>query len=100
MSEYTDDLAEMIDDLPVAYTIGATSYNGTLATIDTGNDLEEGGFLDDADAVMVGKKSDHTTVPSIGTKLTTDGKTFRITRITTTPGDSAEIRFHLVSAKR
>ena len=59
MSEYTDDIAEMIADWPVSYTIGAVTYTGTVATIDQGNDLTEGGFLDDVDAVLIGKKQDH-----------------------------------------
>ena len=64
MSEYTDDIAEMLADWPVSYTIGAVTYTGTVATIDQGNDLTEGGFLDDVDAVLIGKKQDHSTLPA------------------------------------
>tara|TARA_R110000824_G_scaffold400852_1_gene609554 strand:+ start:257 stop:571 length:315 start_codon:yes stop_codon:yes gene_type:complete len=99
MSEYTDDIAEMIADLPVTYIIGASTYTGTIGTLDKGNDLTEGGFLDDVDAVLIGKKSDHATPPAIGTKLLFTGGgefiNYRITRITTTPADNAEIRFAL-----
>ena len=99
MSEYTDDIAEMIADLPVTYAIGESTYTGTIGTLDKGNDLTEGGFLDDVDAVLIGKKSDHATPPAIGTKLLFSGGgefiNYRITRIATTPADNAEIRFAL-----
>jgi hypothetical protein len=99
MSEYTDDIAEMIADLPVTYIIGASTFTGTIGTMDKGNDLTEGGFLDDVDAVLIGKKSDHATPPEIGSKLLLMAEltavVYRITRITTTPADNAEIRFAL-----
>jgi len=98
MSEYTDDIAEMIADWPVNYTIGATTYTGTIGTVDTGNDLAEGGFMDDVDAVLIGKKLDHGTLPAIGSKLTLDSVIYRITRITTTPADDAEVGFALQDA--
>ncbi len=98
MSEYTDDIAEMIADLPVNYVIGVTTYTGTIGTLDKGNDLTEGGFLDDVDAVLIAKKSDHGTLPAIGSKLTLDAVVYRVTRITTTPADNAEVRFALQDA--
>lgn len=98
MSEYTDDIAEMIADWPVTYTIGATSYTGTIGTIDRGNDLSEGGFLDDVDAVLIAKKTDHSTLPAIGVQVSIDSTQYRITRITTTPADNAEVRLALQHA--
>jgi hypothetical protein len=100
MSEYTDDIAEMIADLPVTYSIGAVTYlsAGTIGTVDKGNDLTEGGFLDDVDAVLIAKKIDHGTLPAIGSKLTLDSVVYRVTRITTTPADNAEVRFALQDA--
>jgi|TARA_R100001463_G_scaffold15305_2_gene40002 hypothetical protein len=100
MSEYTDDIAEMISDWPVTYTIGSTNYTGTIGTIDTGNELEQGGFLDDVDAVLIAKKLDHSTVPSIGTKITIATVQYRITRIITMPADNAELRFALQHATK
>lgn len=100
MSEYTDDIAEMIADLPVNYVIGATTYTGAVNEISKGNDAGEGGFLDDFDLTVVAKKSDHSTLPDIGSKLTVDGQIYRIEKITTTPADAAEVRFNLMSADR
>ena len=98
MSEYTDDIAEMIADWPVSYSIGAVTYTGTVATIDQGNDLTEGGFLDDVDAVLIGKKQDHSTLPAIGTQISIGTTQYRINRITTTPADAAEVRCGLQHA--
>ena len=98
MSEFTDDIAEMIADFPVTYVIGVTSYTGTIGTIDKGNDLTEGGFLDDVDAVLIGKKQDHSTLPAIGTQISIGTTQYRINRITTTPADAAEVRFGLQHA--
>ena len=98
MREYTDDIAEMIADLPVNYVIGSTTYTGTIGTIDTGNDLAEGGFLDDIDAVLIAKKTDHSTLPGMGAQVTIGSTQYRITRITTTPADNAEVRLALQHA--
>ena len=100
MSEYTDDIAEMITDLPVNYIIGVTTYTGAVNEISKGNDAGEGGFLDDFDLTVVAKKADHSTLPDIGSKLTVDGQSYRIEKITTTPADAAEVRFNLMSADR
>jgi len=100
MSEYTDDIAEMIADLPVSYVIGVTTYTGAVNEISKGQDSGEGGFLDDFDLTIVAKKADHSTLPDIGSKLTVDGQSYRIEKITTTPADAAEVRFNLMSADR
>jgi len=100
MSEYTDDIAEMIADLPVSYVIGVTTYTGAVNEISKGQDAGEGGFLDDFDLTIVAKKADHSTLPDIGSKLTVDGQSYRIEKITTTPADAAEVRFNLMSADR
>ena len=100
MSEYTDDIAEMITDLPVSYVIGVTTYTGAVNEISKGQDAGEGGFLDDFDLTIVAKKADHSTLPDIGSKLTVDGQSYRIEKITTTPADAAEVRFNLMSADR
>ena len=98
MSEYTDDIAEMIADFPVTYVVGVTSYTGTIGSIDKGNDLTEGGFLDDVDAVLIAKKTDHSSLPAIGSQVSMDSVQYRITRITTTPADNAEVRLGLQHA--
>ena len=100
MSEYTDDISEMIADLPVNYIIGATTYTGAVNEISKGNDAGEGGFLDDFDLTVVAKKADHSSLPAIGSKMTVDGQSYRIEKITTTPADAAEVRFNLMSADR
>jgi len=100
MSEYTDDIAEMIADLPVSYVIGVTTYTGAVNETSKGQDSGEGGFLDDFDLTIVAKKADHSTLPDIGSKLTVDGQSYRIEKITTTPADAAEVRFNLMSADR
>jgi len=100
MSEYTDDIAEMIADLPVSYVIGATTYTGAVNEIAKGQDSGEGGFLDDFDLTLVGKKADHSSLPALGSKMTVDGQSYRIEKITTTPADAAEVRFDLMSADR
>lgn len=100
MSEYTDDIAEMIADLPVNYIIGVTTYTGAVNEISKGQDSGEGGFLDDFDLTVVAKKADHSTLPDIGSKMTVDGQSYRIEKITTTPADAAEVRFNLMSADR
>ena len=100
MSEWTDDINEMISDWPVTYRIGSTDYTGTIGTIDKGNDLAEGGFLDDVDAVLIAKKLDHSTVPAIGTQVSIASVQYRITRIITTPADNAELRLALQHATR
>jgi hypothetical protein len=100
MSEYTDDIAEMIADLPVSYVIGVTTYTGAVNEISKGQDSGDGGFLDDFDLTIVAKKADHSTLPDIGSKLTVDGQSYRIEKITTTPADAAEVRFNLMSADR
>ena len=46
----------MIADLPVNYTIGATTYTGAVNEISKGQDAGEGGFLDDFDLTLIGKK--------------------------------------------
>ena len=97
---YADDLAEMITDLPVNYTIGATTYTGAVNEITKGQDAGDGGFLDDFDLTLIGKKADHSSLPAIGSKMTVDSQSYRIERITTTPGDGAEVRFDLMSADR
>ena len=97
---YADDLAEMITDLPVNYIIGATTYTGAVNEITKGQDAGEGGFLDDFDLTLIGKKADHSSLPAIGTKMTVDSQSYSIERITTTPGDGAEVRFDLMSADR
>ena len=96
---YADDLAEMIDDLPVNYVIGSTTYTGAVNEIAKGQDASEGGFLDDFDLTLVGKKTDHSSLPAIGSKMTVDSQAYRIEKITTT-GDGAEVRFDLMSADR
>ncbi len=100
MSEYTDDIAEMIAELPVSYTIGVTTYTGAVNEISKGQDAGEGGFLDDFDLTLIAKKADHSSLPAIGSKLTLDGQIYRIEKITTTPADTAEVRFDLMSADR
>lgn len=100
MSEYTDDIAEMIAELPVSYTIGVTTYTGAVNEISKGQDAGEGGFLDDFDLSLIAKKADHSSLPAIGSKLTLDGQIYRIEKITTTPADTAEVRFDLMSADR
>ncbi len=105
MSEYTDDIAEMIADLGVGYSLvvasGATLFaSGAVNEISKGNDAGEGGFLDDFDLTLIAKKADHSTRPVIGSKITVDGQSYRIEKITTTPADSAEVRFSLMSADR
>ena len=96
---YADDLAEMIADLPVNYVIGSTTYTGAVNEIAKGQDAGEGGFLDDFDLTLVCKKSDHSSLPAIGSKMTVDSQAYRIEKITTT-GDGAEVRFDLMSADR
>ena len=96
---YADDLAEMITDLPVNYVIGSTTYTGAVNEIAKGQDAGEGGFLDDFDLTLIGKKSDHSSLPAIGSKMTVDSQAYRIEKITTT-GDGAEVRFDLMSADR
>ena len=96
---YADDLAEMIADLPVNYVIGSTTYTGAVNEIAKGQDAGEGGFLDDFDLTLIGKKSDHSSLPDIGSKMTVDSQAYRIEKITTT-GDGAEVRFDLMSADR
>ena len=96
---YADDLAEMITDLPVNYVIGSTTYTGAVNEIAKGQDAGEGGFLDDFDLTLVGKKADHSSLPEIGSKMTVDSQAYRIEKITTT-GDGAEVRFDLMSADR
>ena len=96
---YADDLAEMIADLPVNYVIGSTTYTGAVNEIAKGQDAGEGGFLDDFDLTLVGKKADHSSLPDIGSKMTVDSQAYRIEKITTT-GDGAEVRFDLMSADR
>jgi|TARA_B100000519_G_scaffold188759_1_gene186605 hypothetical protein len=96
---YADDLAEMIADLPVNYVIGSTTYTGAVNEIAKGQDAGEGGFLDDFDLTLVGKKADHSSLPAIGSKMTVDSQAYRIEKITTT-GDGAEVRFDLMSADR
>ena len=100
MSEYTDDIAEMIAELPVSYTIGVTTYTGAVNEISKGQDAGEGGFLDDFALTLIAKKADHSSLPAIGSKLTLDGQIYRIEKITTTPADTAEVRFDLMSADR
>ena len=100
MSEYTDDIAEMIDDLPVSYVIGVTTYTGAVNEIAKGQDSGEGGFLDDFDLTLIGKKADHSSLPALGSKMTVDSQSYRIEKITTTPADAAEVRFNLMSADR
>ena len=100
MSEYTDAIAEMIAELPVSYTIGVTTYTGAVNEISKGQDAGEGGFLDDFDLTLIAKKADHSSLPAIGSKLTLDGQIYRIEKITTTPADTAEVRFDLMSADR
>ena len=100
MSEYTDDIAEMVADLPVNYVIGATTYTGAVNEIAKGQDAGEGGFLDDFDLTVVAKKADHSTLPALGSKMTVDGQSYRIEKITTRPADAAEVRFNLMSADR
>lgn len=100
MSEYTDDISEMIADLPVSYVIGVTTYTGAVNEISKGQDAGEGGFLDDFDLTVVAKKADHSSLPDIGSKMTVDGQSYRIEKITTTPADAAEVRFNLMSADR
>lgn len=100
MSEYTDDIAEMIADLPVNYIIGATTYTGAVNEVGKAQDAGEGGFLDDFDLMLVAKKADHSTLPAIGSKVTVDSQAYRIEKITTTPADAAEVRFSLMSADR
>lgn len=111
---YADDLAEMIDDLPIRYTILGNQYTGAINEISNGQDAGEGGFLDDFDLTIIGKQTDHSTLPDIGTKVSLSvpvhpavvfpvadiGATvFRIEKITTT-GDGAEVRFDLMNASR
>ena len=105
MSEYTDDINEMITDLGVGYSLvlanGSTLFaSGAVNEISKGNDAGEGGFLDDFDLTIVAKQADHSTLPDIGSKLTVDGQSYRIEKITTTPADAAEVRFNLMSADR
>ncbi len=96
---YADDIAEMISDLPVNYIIGSTTYQGAVNEISKGQDAGEGGFLDDFDLIVIGKKSAHTSLPAVGSKMTVDSQSYRIEKITTT-GDGAEVRFDLMSADR
>jgi len=105
MSEYTDDINEMITDLGVGYSLvlanGSTLFaSGAVNEISKGNDAGEGGFLDDFDLTLIAKKADHSTLPVIGSKITVDSQSYRIEKITTTPADSAEVRFNLMSADR
>jgi|TARA_R110000851_G_scaffold192762_1_gene343473 hypothetical protein len=105
MSEYTDDINEMILDLGVGYSLvlanGSTLFaSGAINEISQGNDAGEGGFLDDFDLTLIAKKADHSILPLLGSKITIAGQKYRIEKITTTPADAAEVRFSLMSADR
>ena len=105
MSEYTDDINEMIVDLGVGYSLvlanGSTLFaSGAINEISQGNDAGEGGFLDDFDLTLIAKKADHSILPLLGSKITIAGQKYRIEKITTTPADAAEVRFNLMSADR
>jgi hypothetical protein len=96
---YATDLEEMLNDVPAFYSIGSSQYVGAVNEVSKGQDAGEGGFLDDFDLTLIGKKTDHSTLPAIGSKITYDSQAYRIEKITTT-GDGAEVRFDLMSADR
>ena len=90
----------MLNDFPAIYSIGSSNYVGAVNEVSKGQDAGEGGFLDDFDLTLIGKKSDHSTLPAIGSKITYDSQAYRIEKITTDGQFGAEVRFDLMSADR
>ena len=96
--EHREDLANMIDDFPQAFTYAGEDFIGTRTPIGKRNTLEDGGYMNEFDVFVivgnekrVGPGPDGRQVwnatftgetPQVGQLLTMDDQSFRIERIT------------------
>ena len=100
-AELVSDLRELIDDLPVVFNIGGTDYTGTSSQVASTKTLEEGGFLQEFDKVLVAVIDDfpNSVIPDNGTRVTIAGRDYRIEK--TTPDDLlAGVEFGLMTVNK
>lgn len=73
------DLATITADLPVTVKVGGVSYSASASDENMGRSLEAVGYADDFDVEFTMRVS-VMAMPSRGTKLTYNGRTYRVTQ--------------------
>ena len=85
-AELVADLREMIDDLPITFSVGGIDYTGTDSQQVKEKKLEEGGFLETFDRMIYAVIDDFTdagaSVPEPGALFTIGGVNFRVDKVT------------------
>lgn len=78
------DLQEITADLPVTITVGGVSYSVSAADEALTHSLEMAGYADDFDVEFTVRIA-VLAPPPIGTRITYNGRTYRVSRITPSP---------------
>ncbi len=93
LTEFDDDLSEMITDLPVTFTFSGTDYTGMRSAIDRQKELEIGGYVVGLDLVIVYRTASFTgTQPDINDSITIGGVVYRVmTKLSDTFGKGVKL---------
>ena len=93
LTEFDDDLAEMISDLPVTFTFGGTDYTGMRSAIDQQKEMEIGGYMVQLDLVLVYRTASFAvTQPTINDRITIGGVNYIVmTRLPDTFGKGVKL---------
>lgn len=81
-SIFAADLAAMVADLPVTVTFGGTGYSGTMGEISREKQMDDAGFLPQADAELHTTQAafSDVTAPTVNDQFTIAGTVYRIVR--------------------
>jgi hypothetical protein len=64
-----------------SFTFRGASYTGIINEVEITTALQDGGFLEGLAKVIIIPKTVLATIPAVGEKLTTNGKTLRIDKV-------------------
>ena len=78
LAQFETDLQNIIDDMPTVIVHNGTSYTGTKSMMETTKTVNDYGFAEDYSFTVACVKSDFTTLPKTGEKVTISGTQYRI----------------------
>lgn len=64
-----------------SFTFRGSSYTGIISDVEITSVLENGGFMEGLAKVIIIPKTELATIPVIGEKVTTNGRTLRIDKV-------------------
>lgn len=88
----------MVADLPVTVTFSGTDYTGTMGEVTKEADMQDGGYLQQADAEVTIAQDDFSTAPVINDTFTINSVSYRVVRRDDDPS-GAGYRFFIKRVK-